>query len=63
MRYRNVIIFLGFLGMLIQFLNFPHLWERWFYVAIGALVVAFAYLSRERRERGVEPAAEAASAQ
>lgn len=45
MRFRNLLIFLGFLTIAIQFLGFPRAWDDMFYVAIGLLVMAFSYLA------------------
>jgi hypothetical protein len=54
MKYRNIIIILGFLVVAIQFLGFPQSWRKTFHVASGALVVAFGYLAGRERpaERG-----------
>jgi len=48
MRYRNIIITLGFLTILIQFLGFPESWDRAFYAIIGLAVIALAYVGKDR---------------
>ena len=56
MKYRNVIIILGFLIVMIQFLGFPQSWRKSFHIASGALVVAFAYLAgKEARPKRMNP--------
>jgi hypothetical protein len=49
MRYRNIIVFLGFVIVVIQFLGFPQSWDEIFYVASGALIIAFGYLAGKDR--------------
>lgn len=58
MRFRNILIFLGFIAVILQFLGFPRAWDNVFYIAIGLLVMAFSYLSgKERRVEASEAAA------
>ena len=49
MKYRNAIIILGFLVVVIQFLGFPQSWRKSFHVAAGALTIAFGYLAGRER--------------
>jgi len=53
MKYRNLIITLGFVVILIQFLGFPQSWRDALYAFVGILVIAFGYLSD--KERTVKP--------
>jgi uncharacterized protein YjeT (DUF2065 family) len=48
MRYRNIIIALGFVTILIQFLGFPEGWRNAFYAVIGLAVIALAYVGKDR---------------
>ena len=50
MRFRNLLMTLGFLVIAIQFLGFPRAWDSAFYVLLGLLVIAFAYLAGKREE-------------
>ena len=45
MKYRNIIIILGFLIVIVQFLGFPQSWRKSFHIASGGLVVVFGYLA------------------
>jgi uncharacterized membrane protein len=55
MRYRNIIIALGFLVIIIPALGFPREWKDTFHVITGILVVAFGYLAgKERRDAKTE---------
>jgi hypothetical protein len=47
MKYRNVIITLGFLVMIMQSLGFPQNMRNIFYVIIGALIITLGYLSNK----------------
>ena len=49
MKYKNVIITLGFVVILIQFLGFPQSWRDALYALIGLLVIAFGYLSEKNK--------------
>ncbi|HEY0908350.1 MAG TPA: hypothetical protein VGE35_03320 [Candidatus Paceibacterota bacterium] len=55
MRYRNIIIGLGFFVVIIQFLGFPQSWRNAFYAVSGILIVAGGYMSD--KERKMHPAA------
>lgn len=48
MRYRNIIIALGFLTIVIQFLGFPENYDNAFYAIIGLAVIALAYVGKDR---------------
>ena len=48
MKYRNIIIALGFLVFILQILGFPQSWDDMFYGAAGLLIIAFSYLSGKK---------------
>ncbi len=48
MKYRNIIIMLGFLVFILQILGFPQTWDNIFYGAAGLLIIAFSYLSGKK---------------
>ncbi len=54
MKYRNLIITLGFVVILIQFLGFPQAWRNAFYAITGIAIITFGYLSE--KEKKVKPA-------
>jgi len=45
MKYRNIIIALGFVTSILSFMGIPRSWKEIAFVAIGMAVVALAYLS------------------
>ncbi len=45
MKYRNIIIALGFLTAVVSFLGIPRSWKEIAFVLIGGAIVALAYLS------------------
>ncbi len=46
MKYKNIIIVLGVLIVVLQFLDFPLSWDRAFYAIFGLAIVALAYGSK-----------------
>ncbi|MBX4209106.1 hypothetical protein KW799_00180 [Candidatus Parcubacteria bacterium] len=48
MRYRNIIIALGLLVIVVRFLGFPSSWDAAIYSALGLLVIAFAYVGEKK---------------
>jgi hypothetical protein len=48
MKYRNLIITLGVLIILVQFLGFPESWDNALYAIFGILVIILAYISQKR---------------
>ena len=50
MKYRNLIITLGFIVIVIQFLGFPQSWKDVFYLLVGLLVITFGYLSEKEKK-------------
>ena len=48
MKYRNSIIAVGFLNIVIQFLGFPDSWKNGMYVIIGLAIIVLAYVGKER---------------
>ncbi len=48
MKYRNIIIVLGFLVFILPILGFPQTWDDMFYAAFGLLIIAFSYLSGKK---------------
>lgn len=62
MRFRNILIFLGFLVLVLEFLGFPRAWDDAFYALLGILVMAFAYLSGKKAgEAALESPVEASA--
>ncbi|MBI5134457.1 MAG: hypothetical protein HZA81_03690 [Candidatus Taylorbacteria bacterium] len=51
MRFRNILVLLGFVVLILQFLGFPRAWDDVFYIALGLLVMAFSYLSGKEPQR------------
>jgi hypothetical protein len=45
MKYRNIIIALGFVIAILSFLGIPRSWKEIVFVALGASVIGLAYLS------------------
>lgn len=45
MKYRNIIIALGFLTAIFSFLGIPRSWKEIAFVILGGAIVALAYLS------------------
>jgi hypothetical protein len=43
MRYKNIVIALGILIVIMQFLGFPSSWNNAFYALLGLSVIALAY--------------------
>ncbi|MEN9621718.1 MAG: hypothetical protein RLZZ67_152 [Candidatus Parcubacteria bacterium] len=50
MKYRNLIITLGFIVIFIQFLGFPQAWRDVLYILSGLLVITFGYLSEAEKK-------------
>lgn len=50
MKYRNLIIALGFVIVVIQFLGFPQAWRNVLYVLGGLSVIALGYLSDKEKK-------------
>lgn len=48
MKYRNIIIALGFLVFILQILGFPQTWDDVFYGVAGLLIITFSYLSGKK---------------
>lgn len=48
MRYRNIIIVLGFLVVVAPLLHFPAMWMTALYTILGLAVIALAYVGKER---------------
>jgi hypothetical protein len=48
MKYRNIIIALGFLVFILPILGFPQTWDNMFYALAGLLIIAFSYLSGKK---------------
>lgn len=46
MKYRNIIIALGFLVIVLQFLGFPASWDNAFYALFGLAIIALAYIHK-----------------
>lgn len=46
MKYRNGIITLGFLVIVVQFLGFPESWRDGLYAILGLAVIALAYVGK-----------------
>ncbi len=58
MKYRNIIIALGFLIIVLPLFGFPQSWRNSFSIASGVLVVAFGYLSgKDKRVNKSKPSA------
>ncbi len=51
MRFRNILVLLGFVAVILPFLGFPRAWDDVFYVALGLLVMAFSYLSGKEPQK------------
>ncbi len=45
MKYRNIIIALGFVTAILSFLGIPRSWKEIAFVLVGGAIVALAYLS------------------
>lgn len=60
MRYRNIIIGLGFFVIIIQSLGFPQSWRNGLYIVSGVLIIAGGYLSE--KERRINPSTSATTA-
>jgi hypothetical protein len=55
MKYRNLIVTLGFVVVIIQFLGFPQAWRNGLYTLAGMSIIAFGYLSdKEKKVKMVE---------
>ena len=63
MSKRQVLMILGVIIMILLFLGFPSAWDKFFAVAIGAIIVAVSYSigSAERRAQREEDLAAAPS--
>ncbi|HEU0081165.1 MAG TPA: hypothetical protein VFQ72_04075 [Candidatus Paceibacterota bacterium] len=48
MRYRNIIIALGILIVLVQFLGFPQSWDNAIYAVAALCIIALAYVGERR---------------
>jgi hypothetical protein len=48
MKYRNIIIALGFLVFILPILGFPQAWDDMFYAFAGILIIALSYLSGKK---------------
>jgi hypothetical protein len=46
MRFRNVIIALGFLVLVTQFTGFPEAWRNAFYIIAGLALIVLAYRAK-----------------
>jgi hypothetical protein len=57
MKYRNLIVSLGFVVVIIQFLGFPQAWRNGLYALTGMSIIAFGYLSdKEKKVKSVDVA-------
>ncbi len=48
MKYRNIIIALGFLVFILPILGFPQTWDDMFYACAGILIITLSYLSGKK---------------
>ena len=48
MKYRNSIIALGFVVILVQFLGFPQSWDNGIYAVAALSIIALAYVGERR---------------
>jgi hypothetical protein len=48
MKYRNSIIALGFLVLVVQFLGIPTAWKNPLYIIVGIAIIALAYVAGKR---------------
>ncbi len=48
MKYRNTIIALGVIIVVLQFLGFPQSWDNALYAIVGLAIIALAYVGEKR---------------
>jgi hypothetical protein len=48
MKYRNSIITLGAVIIILQFLGFPQSWDNALYAIVGLSIIALAYVGEKR---------------
>jgi hypothetical protein len=53
MKYRNLIITIGFIVVLIQFLGFPQTWRNVLYSVSGISIIVLGYLSEKEKKAAI----------